>query len=111
MKDIMNLVNQIQETTRHNRLKSAYEIYKEMKVEIITNILIKAEQEIISAMLEGYAYTNVQLTHMEFSHNDEIREYFEDKGFRVYCDKFYNEDGSKEYFIHISWASNELNLQ
>lgn len=109
--NVMNLINQIQEETRNRRLSTAYEMYKELKVEVVERIINKVEQAIVNAMMEGEAYTNVNLSRPEFSHEEEISDYFENKGFKVYCDKSYNEDGTKEYFMHIIWGSRELNFQ
>jgi hypothetical protein len=111
MKNMMDIINQIQEESRNKRLSAAYAMYKELKIEVIENIINKIEGAIVFAMLEGMAYTNINLNQQEFSHEEEISKYFEDKGFKVYCDKFYNEDGTKEYFMHISWGSRELNFQ
>ena len=104
------IVNEIQEKSRVNNLKSAHEIYKRVKNEIIQNLLNKMETEVVDAMLAGYASTSVNLTKVEFSHGEELANYFRKKGFNAYCDRFYNEEG-KEYFIFIEWAASELNLQ
>lgn len=110
MNNMLNLIDQIQEETRDRRLSTAFAVYKEMKVEIINQITIKIEQAIIDAMMEGKAYTNVDLTQPEFSHEEEIKLYFEAKGFKIYCDRYYNEFDKKAYFVHIEWGSRELNI-
>ena len=104
MNNMLNLIDQIQEETRDRRLSTAFAVYKEMKVEIINQIKIKVEQAIIDAMMEGKAYINVDLT------QPEIKLYFEAKGFKIYCDKYYNEFDKKAYFVHIEWGSRELNI-
>ena len=110
MENMMNIINQIQEQTRTNRIKAAHEMYKKIKEEIISKVLFRLEEEIVSAMIEGMTYVNVTLTKLEASHGEELRKYFESKGFNVYCDRMYHND-VVEYFIFIEWASNELNLQ
>lgn len=109
--DIMNMiVSEIQEKSRSNNLKFAYEIYKTKKDEIMQNLISNIEQEIINAMMNGYASISVKLSKMEFTHNEELTTYFRNKGFKSFCDKFYEEKGV-EYLIHVEWASRELNLQ
>jgi hypothetical protein len=111
MKNMMDVINQIQEKSRNKRLSAAYEMYKELKIKIIENVTDKIEYAIIYTMLEGGAYTNVDLNQQEFSHAEEISTYFENKGFKVYYNSVYDEDNSKEYVMHISWGSKELNFQ
>lgn len=109
--DIMDIiVSEIQEKTRMNNLKFAYEIYKTKKDEIIQNLLSKIEHEIINSMMNGYASVSITLSKMEFTHNEELTTYFRSKGFKSFCDKFYDETGV-EYLIYVEWASEELNLQ
>lgn len=104
------IVNEIQEKSRQNNLKFAYEVYKTKKVEIIQNLISKIEHEIINAMINGYASVSVKISKMEFTHNKELTTYFRNKGFNSFCDKFYDET-EIEYILFVEWASEELNLQ
>ena len=109
--EIMDMiVSEIQEKSRMNNLRFAYEIYKTKKEEIIQNLLSSIEQEIINAMMNGYASISVKLSKMEFTHNETLTSYFRSKGFKSFCDKFYDEEGV-EYLLYVEWASEELNLQ
>ena len=109
-KDLFNLVvNELQEKARVNNLKTAHEMYKQLKIEIIQNSLNRIEREIVQAMLEGSASTNIKLNRIEKSHGEEIANYFREKRFHVNFDTIYMEEGP-EYFICIEWASIDLNL-
>ena len=109
--ELMNIVvNEIQEKVRVNNLKNAHEIYKHLKDELIQNILNRLEQEVVKAMLEGCASTNIKLTKVESTHGEELSNYFRNKGFNAYCDKFFGEEGL-EYSMFIEWTASELNLQ
>lgn len=109
--EIMDMiVNEIQEKSRHNNLKFAYEVYKTKKVEIIQNLISKIEYEIINAMMNGYASVSIKISKMEFTHNVELTTYFKNKGFKSFCDKFYDET-EVEYLLYVEWASKELKLQ
>lgn len=111
MENMMNIINQIQEQTRVNRIKAAHETYKKIKHEIISQSLSRLEREIVCAMIEGYAHVDVKISKLEYSHKEELQRYFEDKGFKVYCDRMFEECGGVEFYIFIEWASKELNLQ
>ena len=109
--EIMDMiVNEIQEKSRHNNLKFAYEVYKTKKVEIIQNLISNIEHEIINAMMNGYASVSFKISNLEFTHNVELTTYFRNKVFKSFCDKFYDEEGV-EYLLYVEWASEELNLQ
>lgn len=111
MKNIMDIINQIQEESRNKRFSVAYEMYKELKIEIIENVINKVECAIINTMLEGVSFTDVKLNRQEFSYTEEISTYFEGKGFAVFYNNIYNENGTQDYYMHISWGSKELNFQ
>ena len=109
MENMMNIINQIQEQTRVNKLKTAHELYKKVKQEIVSQTLFRLEHEIVAAMIEGYSHIDVKITKLEYSHKEDLQKYFEDKGFKVYCDKMFEENGI-EFYIFVEWGSKELNV-
>ena len=105
MEDIYESFEVIEGPQKHPSM-----VQEENAPKLIADIKNKVEQAIIDAMMEGKAYTNVDLTQPEFSHEEEIKVYFEAKGFKTYCDRYYDEFDKKAYFVHIEWGSRELNI-